>query len=515
MPWPRRAVALGALAGIWLSLAVAAGQILAGRTVDDVFITFRYAQNLAGHHGFVFNPGERVFGVTEPAVGLILGACAWLSGIAIPLLGTLFTAATLLALAGGLSLEASRRDRAIEGVVCGTLLLTTPLFWATQGAAAPAVLTLLLLGSRLAPRHGIAAGVVCGVAVAFRPDALVGCAILAGLLLLDTRRVPWRFGLAAAGVVALLALAAQGWFGEIVPQTLLAKQLHAARNPGSWIGLRSFWRAAFEPVGPGLSGSIVPWCLFPGLAGAVLYLRRGSLGERVIVLDGLLLIVLYPLLRVPFFSWYAIPPMVAALWGWSQLLGAAARALGEPHRVRRAVAAGLAAVLACLVLAWFDAFAVFLRDAQREDWRTIAYLEAGDWLRTHTPPDASVAFHEIGMLAFSSERHVDDLLGLVTPRSLSYAQEGDVVGAFLARPADYFIAHSFGDTGLMTAITTRRWFKSGYRAVAHFEHPEVGGWLTIFERLPGATLPERRGPRALTVLPWSADRLNDRTSRGS
>ena len=495
MPWPRRAITLGVLAGLWVSLAVTAGLILAGRTVDDVFITFRYAQNLAENHGFVFNPGEHVFGVTEPAVGLILGALAWLSGIAIPLLGTLFTAATLLALATGLSLEGKQRDRTAEGIVCGTLLLTTPLFWTTQGAAAPAVITLLLLGGRLAPRHALAAGALCGLAVAFRPDALVGCAILAGLLLLDTRRVPWRFGLAVGAVVALLALAARAWFGEFVPQTLLAKQLHAARNPGSWIGFGSFWGSALEPAGPGLSGSLLPWCLLLGLAGAVFHLRRATLGERVVVLNGLLLVVIYPLLRVPYFSWYAIPPVVAALWGWSQLLGAAARALGEPHRARRAAAIALSIALAGLVFAWFDAFALFLRDARRADWRTVAYLEAGDWLRTHTPPDARVAFHEIGMLAFASERHVDDLLGLVTPRALPYVHEGDVVGAFLARPADYFISQSFGDTGVMTAITGRSWFESGYRAVAHFEHPEIGGWLTIYQRRPGAVLPEPRGPR--------------------
>ena len=85
-----------ALAIFWLILAAVPTLRLAGRAVDDVFITYRYAQNLAAGDGFVFNPGERVFGVTEPAVGLVLGGLAWSSGIAIPILGTLFTAAALL-----------------------------------------------------------------------------------------------------------------------------------------------------------------------------------------------------------------------------------------------------------------------------------------------------------------------------------------------------------------------------------------------------------------------------------
>src|SRR5688572_2230253 len=95
VPLPSRRLLLGFLAAFWLALAGALAVRLAGRAVDDVFITYRYAQNLASGAGFVFNPGERVFGVTEPAVGLLLGAAAWASGADIPALGTAFTALVL------------------------------------------------------------------------------------------------------------------------------------------------------------------------------------------------------------------------------------------------------------------------------------------------------------------------------------------------------------------------------------------------------------------------------------
>ncbi len=500
VPSLRGGAALGVLAVFWLALAAAPAVRLAGRAVDDVFITYRYAQNLAAHHGFVFNPGERVFGVTEPAVGLLLGGLAWLSGLEIPTLGTLFTAAVLLALAAGLFVEGRGRGRGEEGALCGTLLLATPLFWRTQGAAGPAVLVALLLAGRLARERPLLAGVLCGAAVAFRPDALVGCAILAGLLLLDARRVPWRFGLAAGAVVAALALAAYGWFGAVIPQTLLAKQFHAARNPGSWIGWRSFWGFAIETMSAEPFGALVPWTLLAGLLGALLFLRRGTLAERVVVLDGLALALIYPFLRVPFFGWYAIPPLVAVLWGLAQLLGALVRAARHPGGARRSAAAALAAALALLVLAWLGGFVLYLRDA-RPDWRTVVYLEAGRWLRDHSPRDADLAFHEVGMLAFASQRRVEDLLGLVTPRSLPYAREGDIVGAFLSRPTEYFVAHPFADGGAIRAIATRDWFRDGYREVAHFDHPELGGWMTIFERLPGAVLPPPRPPRPRRALP--------------
>jgi len=41
---------------------------------DDAFITFRYADNLAAGHGFVYNIGEHVLGTTTPLFTLLLAA---------------------------------------------------------------------------------------------------------------------------------------------------------------------------------------------------------------------------------------------------------------------------------------------------------------------------------------------------------------------------------------------------------------------------------------------------------
>ncbi|MGB9669319.1 MAG: hypothetical protein ACPL0B_02930 [Anaerolineales bacterium] len=42
------------------------------RTIDDSYITYRYARNLLENHGFVYNPGERILGTTTPLYTLIL-----------------------------------------------------------------------------------------------------------------------------------------------------------------------------------------------------------------------------------------------------------------------------------------------------------------------------------------------------------------------------------------------------------------------------------------------------------
>ncbi|MGH2525073.1 MAG: DUF2079 domain-containing protein, partial [Anaerolineales bacterium] len=72
------------LASFWpygiAALAFALRILPTPRTIDDAFITFRYARNLLAGLGFVFNPGERVLGTTTPLYTVLMAALAGLSG---------------------------------------------------------------------------------------------------------------------------------------------------------------------------------------------------------------------------------------------------------------------------------------------------------------------------------------------------------------------------------------------------------------------------------------------------
>jgi hypothetical protein len=61
-------------------LAIVLRVIAGPRVIDDAYILFRYAQNLLAGNGFVFNPGEPVFGITTPLFGGLLAALAAVSG---------------------------------------------------------------------------------------------------------------------------------------------------------------------------------------------------------------------------------------------------------------------------------------------------------------------------------------------------------------------------------------------------------------------------------------------------
>jgi hypothetical protein len=62
--------------------------------IDDAYITFRYAGNLADGLGLVYNAGEWVLGTTAPLWAVILGAGYRLGLTALPWLATILSAAS-------------------------------------------------------------------------------------------------------------------------------------------------------------------------------------------------------------------------------------------------------------------------------------------------------------------------------------------------------------------------------------------------------------------------------------
>lgn len=464
---------------------------LAGRATDDMYITYRYAQNLAAGRGLVFNPGERIFGVTDPGVALILAAAHRATTLPIPLLGTWLHALSIATIAGLLFAAARRNDRRPEAIAAGILLATSSVLWAAQGSGPPVALALLLLAASWMEKHPARAGWVAGLAVIFRPDALVGVAIL-GLLGLRRRKdegaraIPWAFGFAAAAVISFGAMAARVWFGTLIPNTLAAKQAYAALDPERWRSGLAFWSRGYEQLASS-AGPLALGIVGLGLAGLLFLAKNAGRPGLLLALYGTALGLIYPLLGVPFFVWYAAPPLIALLAAAPFAIGAAVRRI-DPGGLRFAVLVLLALPLAGSIVGGFRA----ALHPGAGDWRFPAYSQAGAWIATHSTPDEDIAYEEIGILAFTADRPVQDLVGLVTPRSLPFAH--DRLGAFLAKPTTFVIFHTYNARGGTRPIVDRPWFPKAYREVARFTSAD-GRYLAIYRRIDGAVLPPPRPPR--------------------
>jgi hypothetical protein len=446
---------------------------VAGWTPDDFFITYRYALNFAHGHGFVFNPGERVFGTTDPGLGLLLGALSAVTRAPVPLIGTVVFSASLLGITAVLLLEGWRRGYLIESILGGSLLLASSYVWGNHGAAAPLALLLLLQAAKLASRSMVFAGILAGAAVWVRPDAALGVALLA-LILWRGKRLPWRFAVAAGCVIAAGAGLAWLYFGSPLPNTIGAKLDMATATADSWSGAR-FWRRGSVPISRHF-GAEWPAVLIAAAFGLWPLAGRAGRPGLLLALFGLALTVAYPLLGVPFFSWYILPCLIAAIYGLAYFAGAiggwlAARA-DHPRTLRVAIAVALFLLLTFTTLqtSWW-----FFRGAAPVP-RMLSYRRGAEWIKAHSSAGDAIAYVEIGVIGYYSERPILDLMGLVTPAARPYVLENNLLGALRENPTEFVLYHPRGRMG---PIVKSRWFKRRYKEVMRIEDPGSGGNGTL------------------------------------
>lgn len=483
---------IAAAVALWLVLAALLVGAVGDTASDDMFITYRYARNLAQGEGFVYNSGERVFGLTNPGVGLVLAAAHAVTGVDVPRIANVLTGLILVAFATLLLVEARTRDRKPEAFVGGTLLFLCAFVWACRGSGPPWVLLLLVCAAGSHDRRPWQAGVLAGLAVWFRPDAGLGVGLLGLLLWVEHRRLPWRFGLAAATTMLAGVTLAWAYFGQPIPHTLEAKRVVGdfGGHRASW---ESFWNRGYLTVRT-YAGSGTQLLVALGIAGQVPWFARAGRMGRFVALYAVAVAVAYPFLGVGFFVWYALPVAVALLYGIAYLAGEvgrtlSAKLLGGPQG-HSSLRPGLAALLAVAVLA-FPTWSMVWRNIDihhdhRPEPRLVQYRQAAEWIRLHTHRATTVALTEIGVFGYYSQRPIHDMIGLVTPETTRHLQLGSMKDAFLADPAGAVVVP---DRGWIKGLSNQPWFQEAYEEAARFDEPRSTETVRIYLRRPGSRLP--------------------------
>lgn len=219
-------------------LLLGAAYSVFAETVDDPYITFRYAANLLAGHGPVFNIGERVEGYTSP-LHLLLSAALLTLAPSVDILfkakcASLLFAAVMLAQTGML---ARRSGLGGWGALLAQALVALNINFALAGVNAleTTLYGVVLLGSLLVFHgeirrgQGLLSGLLLFLATLARPEAALVAAALFGVRVLWMRRerLPLRF---AAGwlllflvPVAFLEIGRWSFYGQLVPNTYFAK----------------------------------------------------------------------------------------------------------------------------------------------------------------------------------------------------------------------------------------------------------------------------------------------------
>jgi len=408
--------------GLALCLASRTYFILAvPHCAEDAYITFRYALNWAHGLGPAYNPGEKVWGFTSPLWTGYLALIAHALPIEAAARWTL-VGCDLAALWLGWRLLVRQSLVAATGFVVFFALWPRLAQMPATGLESSLVTCLMLATASLASsRFG---GLLNGILAISRPEGAAMSFLMAWLL--DRRqRLIW---LAVAALNGCFML----YFGQLLPSSVMSKA--SVYGIGPFRG--AYWMEWFIPgmaarTDDGVALAPISVMILAGLIAIVARWRRVVPEERalpVLLACGLSTLFGYTAPGVPWYFWYAPPPMVAILL--ATFLG-----LARPG-LRRWV---WAPIVVFLLFSWST---VSTRVVHYLTHDAAIYASLGETLRRDAGGrPSSVILEPIGIIGFNSGLRVIDEVGLVTPWVARERRNGD---GWYARvmskdPPDYIV----------------------------------------------------------------------------
>ena len=491
-----------------LLIALAARLIPGLRIVDDAYITFRYARNIVTGYGFVYNPGEHVLGTTTPLYTLLMAGLAWISGSRdFPLLAFISNACFGAISAAMLYLLVKRlASHSVPAAVVTLLWAMAPfsITFAIGGMETDLAIALLIACAyaHLAQKPRVLA-ILSALALLTRPDT----AILLGLLWLDLiiaeRRIPWREGLITLALLAPWLIYGTLTFGSPLTNSIAAKSLTYRLPPtADLIRLTQHYATPFfeTKVLPPM-GVVVLFAIYLGLCtlGSLRTLRHTRRAWPMIAYP-LAYFIVFAVANPLLFRWYFSPPLpfyfMLILTGAWVLANDLDKFIGKN---RSQVRYALFAVPAILTLALtLNAWTLHPdhgpdRPAPEMAWFKLEqiYAQAADLVLADagSQSDVTLCAGDIGVLGYTTDFHILDTVGLVTPQSsehypadpeiyvINYAIPADLV---LALDPDYIvILEVYGREGLLPDPR----FQAQYRLLESIETDIYGSEsMLIFTR---------------------------------
>lgn len=485
--------------------------------VDDAYITFRYARNLAAGLGLVYNPGEHVLGTSAPLMaGLLAGFARLFGPEGIPWYAVLVNAGAdgfLAMLVYGLArrIGLSRTWSVWAGMMQGLAPLSIRYAIGGLETSLVAALTLGAFAAHLGRRDQVAAN-LAGLSVLLRPDALAVAALLVAAEVLR-RRPPWRTLAILAAWTVPGAILSWWFYGLPLPHTVIAKSapIYTAppwTNAGQFV-LQFGGTIAGSPLGIGAHG-IVLWptatmLMVVGPA-AVVQLCLAWAGARRMLCQDMRwgAAIAYPLVYAGVYSalgwrgsvmaeWYTVPLvpiyllMIAA--GLEVVLGRVQRWGTVGRMFAPSLALGLILSQIAGLNLGRDRERPFLLPRAVWDEREQLYAQAADFLSAHAASGARVAAPEIGALGYACECRILDTVGLVSPEALSYYPlPPEQVVALNAVPLE-LIEATQPEVVVSLEVFMRRtllqdeWFLGRYTPIWHAETTAFGSaGMWIFAR---------------------------------
>ena len=305
------------------------------RTIDDAYITFRYARNIVNGVGFIYNADEYVLGTTTPLYTLLMAALSFiLRSQNFPIIALWVNAfadaiTCVLLITLGETLSGQKR----VGVAAALLYAVAPfsVTFAIGGMETSLFVLLIILTAILYLRRHPAFALCAALALLTRPDALIFIGpigldyIIREIFFLRNPQFPIRNSLSRITIHASLflipiiawTLFAAYYFGSPLPHTITAKGFAYQLNPQE--GFVRLWQHYAHPFMEFVTFEKIPYGNFLVLPGIIIYFSlsliailkffRRDARSLPITLYPFLYFITFAIANPLIFRWYLTPPL--------------------------------------------------------------------------------------------------------------------------------------------------------------------------------------------------------------
>ena len=466
----------GAYAVIIIALCVTIIRTFIGEyALDDSFIGYDNAQNLATGHGFGFNPGDHELTTSAPLAVFLYAAVELINHSDILSIAQTFAALACLTIGLTGYLLARKFSASAGALAVSIILLGSPytlLLWSHESYLC---LAMTLVGLLLFEEdYLVIAAVVIGLAALMRPEAVLTVPFVIARLWLRGRPLEAvRFGIIAIGPIVLWSAAALFYFGSFMSQSIAAKHAQLVYNP---VSPYLYGLAALPSQVLALGYfQVIPQLLYVSIAAVWIgSLIAGTVRSVhwAVVLWSLIYTALYVVVGVPFFLWFAIQigilVALSAAVAWPLSTPSEAKPVMALRSAALAIAkvgsvciAGICLLFLLIVTGQQYRLLTFSRTLVMPLVDVSAYRQLGTWLSVHTAPSDTIAYPEIGQIRYYSSRSIVDFEGLVNRGVAQHVALGDTIWAFKQyRPTVYVDQPAWYD---FVQPTEFDWFNRAYR----------------------------------------------------
>ena len=419
------------LLGVIVAIALSIGISLCGRIIiDDAYITYRYARNLAEGLGFVYNPGERVFSTTTPLYTLVLVASYFFSKD-LATNSYLFSVLSLVSCIILIYMIFAREKIGVVGLMASFLIAINSLIILTFGMETCFYLLLLLLSIYFyLDNKLILTAFFLGLSVLTRIDGFIMVGTLAihyiivnfkSIKNLTTIKKLFRPLLIFIVTITPWFLFSIAYFGQLFPNTLNVKMAQ----------LQSHLCWQFSFTHDFLKVILDQYLYFIALFifGVILIVLKY---RKLSVLLVYFLVYLISYSKLPYYHWYVAPPLTVFLIvssiGFYFIIKLILSGLEKEVATSSVFNSKYAKILVILplILMFIVSASPIMENTNNLlmsaptlesnlDNRMNFYKYIGEEIKNETNEDNTIGAAEIGIFGYYSERRILDFCGLLQP----------------------------------------------------------------------------------------------------